>query len=385
MSWCASYHNAAAMKRWCLPLCLLLLLAMGASAAPRRRPGPPRAHALVRRRPDDARRQPQGHGLPGPVPRRRGAAARRRPHVREPRVPRRSRAALRRFPRVQWHARLPAGGRRRGLRRVLAGEQPRLRRGRGRSPADPPVARPGRARGRPHAVPGRHARQPRVPLRRGPVRGRGSADLLPVGDAVPEHARRAAIASRWSTTGTPRPRTAFVARVREESARCDVVVVSYHAGVEYSTAPLPGLDAFLDRLAACGATVVHGHHPHVLQAPRFAYAGPLRRLVLPSIGNFISGQGEFLESQDGRGRGRPGHGRFRDRARAGAVRRGLGDRDRGRGGSRGRASRRPGRPGGRTPRAPGRCGRPAAWQAYYRGRLADLARLFSGVATSSGR
>jgi poly-gamma-glutamate capsule biosynthesis protein CapA/YwtB (metallophosphatase superfamily) len=83
----------------------------------------------------------------------------------------------------------------------------------------------------------------------------------------------------------------FAAVVAAESASCDVLVVSYHCGVEYARAPLPGLDAFLDRLASCGATVVYGHHPHVLQAPWFVYAGVSRRLVLPSMGNFLSGQG----------------------------------------------------------------------------------------------
>ena len=69
-------------------------------------------------------------------------------------------------------------------------------------------------------------------------------------------------------------------------------MVSYHCGAEYSDTPAPGLDAFLDRLASCGATVVYGHHPHVLQAPRFVYGGLSRRLVLPSMGNFVSGQAE---------------------------------------------------------------------------------------------
>ena len=91
----------------------------------------------------------------------------------------------------------------------------------------------------------------------------------------------------------------FAALVRAESAGADVTVVSYHCGAEYSDAPSPGLDAFLDRLAACGATVVYGHHPHVLQAPRFVRAGSSRRLVLPSMGNFISGQAEYLDPVTG--------------------------------------------------------------------------------------
>ena len=101
---------------------------------------------------------------------------------------------------------------------------------------------------------------------------------------------------------------AFAALVSAESASADVVVVSYHGGVEYASAPGPGLDAFLNRLASCGATVVYGHHPHVLQAPRFVYAGVSRRLVLPSMGNFISGQAQYLDPVSGQGAVAPGTG-----------------------------------------------------------------------------
>ena len=177
---------------------------------------------------------------------------------------------------------------------------------------------------------------------------------------------------------------AFVARVRAESRLCDVLVVSYHAGVEYSSAPPRGLSAFLDRLAAAGATVVHGHHPHVLQAARFAYAGPLRRLVLTSLGNFISGQAEFLNPYTGGGAVAPGTGDsaiVRVRVLCGkgwATVLGV----------------------EQIPVAVHRDARgnlavalmehlavtsSPAWQAYYRGRLADIRGLFAGVVTASGR
>ncbi|MCX7030570.1 MAG: CapA family protein, partial [Spirochaetes bacterium] len=101
---------------------------------------------------------------------------------------------------------------------------------------------------------------------------------------------------------------AFAALVSVESASCDVLVVSYHCGVEYSSAPGPALDAFLKQLASCGATVVYGHHPHVLHAPQFVYAGVNRRLVLPSMGNFISGQAQYLDPASGQGAEAPGTG-----------------------------------------------------------------------------
>jgi poly-gamma-glutamate capsule biosynthesis protein CapA/YwtB (metallophosphatase superfamily) len=181
---------------------------------------------------------------------------------------------------------------------------------------------------------------------------------------------------------------AFVARVRAESLACDVLVVSYHAGVEYSAGPRSGLDAFLDRLAAAGATVVHGHHPHVMQAARFAYAGPFRRLVLPSMGNFISGQAEFLDPFTGGGAVAPGTGdsaivRVRVLCGGGwatvlavepipvAVHRDA------------RGSLAVALVERLAAGADGGTG--TAWRTYYRGRLADIRGLFAGVVTSSGR
>jgi hypothetical protein len=178
----------------------------------------------------------------------------------------------------------------------------------------------------------------------------------------------------------------FAALVSAESAGADVTVVSYHCGAEYSEAPAPGLDAFLDRLASCGATVVYGHHPHVLQAPRFVSAGPSRRLVLPSMGNFISGQAEYLDPVTGLGAVAPGTG---DTA---LVRVSL--------------ACRPGRATvigveavplavhangggdlvvGRLAELAGSALAGPAWQAYFRGRLDGITRLLAGVATSSGR
>jgi poly-gamma-glutamate synthesis protein (capsule biosynthesis protein) len=178
----------------------------------------------------------------------------------------------------------------------------------------------------------------------------------------------------------------FAALVSAESAGSDVTVVSYHCGAEYSLAPVRGLDAFLDRLASCGATVVYGHHPHVLQAPRFVSAGSSRRLVLPSMGNFISGQAEYLDPATGQGAVAPG---TRDTALV-RVRLACG----------------PGwatvigvdavplavhaNGGGelvieRLSALAGSSPAGSAMRAYFRGRLDGITRLFAGVVTSSGR
>jgi len=180
---------------------------------------------------------------------------------------------------------------------------------------------------------------------------------------------------------------AFAALVAAESAASDVVVVSYHCGVEYSTAPLPGLDAFLDRLAVCGATVVYGHHPHVLQAPRLVSAGASRRLVLPSMGNFVSGQAQYLDPVSGAGAVAPGTGDsalVRVRIACGAVRATVIGVE-----SVPLAVHWNGRHEmvvGRLASLAGPAAGPAAtaWGAYYRGRLDGITRLLAGVVSASG-
>jgi poly-gamma-glutamate capsule biosynthesis protein CapA/YwtB (metallophosphatase superfamily) len=182
----------------------------------------------------------------------------------------------------------------------------------------------------------------------------------------------------------------FAALVSTVSASCDVLVVSYHGGVEYSSGPGPGLDAFLGRLAACGAVVVFGHHPHVLHAPRFVYAGPSCRLVLPSMGNFLSGQAQYLDPRSGRGAVAPGTG---DSALV-RVRLACG-----RGWAtvigveavplavhwNGRGEMVVGRLSALAGSAPDRSARAvSAWEAYYRGRLDGITDLLEGIVTSSG-
>jgi poly-gamma-glutamate capsule biosynthesis protein CapA/YwtB (metallophosphatase superfamily) len=80
----------------------------------------------------------------------------------------------------------------------------------------------------------------------------------------------------------------FASFVASESGRYDLFIVSYHCGVEYSSAPSPELLAFFRRLLESGAEIVHGHHPHVFQQWRVERVNGADRVILPSMGNFIS-------------------------------------------------------------------------------------------------
>ncbi len=75
---------------------------------------------------------------------------------------------------------------------------------------------------------------------------------------------------------------ASVAALRAERA-ADVVVVSYHGGVEYVHLPLPRARRILRAAIDAGADVVLGHHPHVLQGIEWHRGRP----ILYSLGNLL--------------------------------------------------------------------------------------------------
>lgn len=65
--------------------------------------------------------------------------------------------------------------------------------------------------------------------------------------------------------------------------KADVVVVSYHGGVEYSDRPSSKLRRNLQLLIDGGADIVVGHHPHYVQGVE-SYRG---KLIFYSLGNFV--------------------------------------------------------------------------------------------------
>ena len=84
------------------------------------------------------------------------------------------------------------------------------------------------------------------------------------------------------TIGTPDAVGRDVRAVRE-SGEADLIVVMVHGGYEYRAWPNAAQRAFATAALDAGATLVLGHHPHVLQ-------GYLRRegsLVAFSLGNFV--------------------------------------------------------------------------------------------------
>ncbi len=79
--------------------------------------------------------------------------------------------------------------------------------------------------------------------------------------------------------------------VKQTRAQCDFVVVSIHWGIEYAPAPRPEDVDMAHKMLEAGASVIVGHHPHVLQAVETYKTQDGRNTVIfYSLGNFLSNQ-----------------------------------------------------------------------------------------------
>lgn len=71
----------------------------------------------------------------------------------------------------------------------------------------------------------------------------------------------------------------------------DIIVVSVHYGKEYFMLPTKDQIEITNNLAESGADVILGHHPHVLQPPKYiTNSRGKKSFVIYSLGNFYSGQ-----------------------------------------------------------------------------------------------
>lgn len=77
--------------------------------------------------------------------------------------------------------------------------------------------------------------------------------------------------------------------------RADVVIVSMHNGIEYQARPNKAQIAFAHAAIDAGATLVVGHHPHVVQ-PQEKYKNGL---IFYSLGNFVFDQYQREATQHG--------------------------------------------------------------------------------------
>ena len=93
--------------------------------------------------------------------------------------------------------------------------------------------------------------------------------------------------------------------IKAARAQCDLVVVSIHWGIEYAPAPRPEDVDLAHKMLDAGASVIVGHHPHVLQpVETYRTADGRNTVIFYSLGNFLSNQSRsyvdgFMPDKDG--------------------------------------------------------------------------------------
>jgi len=79
--------------------------------------------------------------------------------------------------------------------------------------------------------------------------------------------------------------------VKAARAQCDFLVLSIHWGIEYAPAPRPEDVDLAHKLMDAGASLLVGHHPHVLQpVETYQTADNRNTVIFYSLGNFLSNQ-----------------------------------------------------------------------------------------------
>jgi poly-gamma-glutamate synthesis protein (capsule biosynthesis protein) len=79
--------------------------------------------------------------------------------------------------------------------------------------------------------------------------------------------------------------------VKAARAQCDFLVVSIHWGIEYAPAPRPEDVEMAHKMLEAGASVIVGHHPHVLQpVETYTTLDGRNTVIFYSLGNFLSNQ-----------------------------------------------------------------------------------------------
>jgi len=110
---------------------------------------------------------------------------------------------------------------------------------------------------------------------------------IPPDNALPEGqaAQAGWDVARWE-------REAVLTAVSAASQQADALIVSIHWGYEYQLQADPAQIRYAELLFDAGATVVLGHHPHVVQAPEIlTRPDGHTALAAYSLGNFVFDQG----------------------------------------------------------------------------------------------
>jgi len=86
----------------------------------------------------------------------------------------------------------------------------------------------------------------------------------------------------------------FLNYIKKLRGHADLIVLSFHGGLEYSLKPDKDKKDFFHRAVEAGADIIYSHHPHVPQPYEIVKYRGVRKLIIYSAGNLISGMSRSL-------------------------------------------------------------------------------------------
>ena len=86
-----------------------------------------------------------------------------------------------------------------------------------------------------------------------------------------------------------------ITQVKEEKAKVNILIVSFHWGQEYAQEPSPSQVKLAHQAVEAGADLIIGHHPHIIQRVE-DYQGAK---IVYSLGNFVFDQAWSEETKKG--------------------------------------------------------------------------------------
>ncbi len=95
----------------------------------------------------------------------------------------------------------------------------------------------------------------------------------------------------------PAERERFISYLRSITKQYDLFILSVHGGVEYALTPDPAKEEFFHEAVEAGVDIVWCQHPHVLEPWELITVDGVRRLIIYSNGNFVSGQTSEIDPE----------------------------------------------------------------------------------------
>lgn len=92
----------------------------------------------------------------------------------------------------------------------------------------------------------------------------------------------------------------FLGEIKRLRPQVDLLILGLHDGMEYVQDPAPQQLEFYEDCLVAGVDILWAHHPHVLLPWYKVWKNGRFKVILSSMGNFVSGQTQYLGPKDGK-------------------------------------------------------------------------------------